>query len=270
MKKTQQDTHTDTDIETIRSNRCETDRSISSSRVTDNSHRDVYSARPHSAVSRSDTYRNNATSPAVDSGRKSSSSTSRDQPNTHRPPRPVTSSSRNSRPASASTSRSVTKSTVSSSPDRPSSASSPGQWSRKPRTMLPWHLRQRPPFRPNGGNRVKPMGEVREDLTRVGGGYVDTRTGMAAGSKQCAQSTSDSFFATKSKPNGTQGVSSEGSKWRLIPGRSRNTARMHHCIDELIRELSTCDSALEKQTIKMEFTRKVRKFATTKPGGGNY
>lgn len=95
------------------------------------------------------------------------------------------------------------------------------------------------PFRPSGiaekDSMVIPSTKGKP-LARVGGGFVDTRTGIAAGGNNI-------------------------SHMKSVPGRTRNTARMHFAIDELIQNLMNTQGTLEKQALKMEFTKSVRRFA---------
>jgi hypothetical protein len=102
------------------------------------------------------------------------------------------------------------------------------------------------PFRPSGiagkDSMIVPATK-NKPLARVGGGFIDTRTGIAAGGNKI-------------------------SDMKKMPGRTRNTARMHSSIDQLIDDIMACQNNLERQAIKMEFTKTIRRFAKTKSGGG--
>lgn len=102
------------------------------------------------------------------------------------------------------------------------------------------------PFRPAGIAEKDSMivpSTKHKPLARVGGGFIDTRTGIAAGGNKI-------------------------SDMKKMPGRTRNTARMHSSIDQLIEDIMSCQNNLERQAIKMEFTKTIRRFAQTKSGGG--
>jgi hypothetical protein len=117
-----------------------------------------------------------------------------------------------------------------------------------------------------------------KELSRTGGGYINNKTGIAAGGNQFVKAhtiTHTSLFEqelygsspTPNDPNGTRNDRYRGSvgeigKGKVLnqPGISRNDARLGKCIDDLIVHLCQCESNADRQEVKIEFTNTIRKF----------
>jgi hypothetical protein len=136
-------------------------------------------------------------------------------------------------------------------------------------------------------------------LTRTGGGYINSLTGLPAGANKFVQqhtithqpphqrdlfeypsnpsfsrdslsasrsSSSAAALATGITPPLTSSTSATATRRIGVgkvmnqPGVSRNDARLHKCVDDLIVHLCLCDTNEERQALKMEFTNTVRKY----------
>jgi hypothetical protein len=121
-------------------------------------------------------------------------------------------------------------------------------------------------------------------LTRTGGGYINSLTGLPAGANKFVQlhtithpylsedptEQQDPTLSASAASESTS-ASSYGRRIGLgkilnKPGVSRNDARLHKCVDDLIVHLCRCETNEERQLLKMEFTKTIRKYGKATKG----
>lgn len=102
------------------------------------------------------------------------------------------------------------------------------------------------------------------NLSRTGGGYINSQTGIAAGGNKFVELHTIKHESILDKEikfdKKTQSHGIGTGKILNQPGISRNDARLHKCIDDLIIHLCDCKSNVERQSVKMEFTNTIRKY----------
>jgi len=93
-------------------------------------------------------------------------------------------------------------------------------------------------------------------LSRIGGGYVNSKTGIAAGGNSFVKKHTIQHTPLLDDQQYGIGV----GKVLNQPGVNHNDARIHKCVDDLIVHLCQAETNLERQSIKMEFTNTIHKF----------